>query len=125
MKYENNYKLKKILDDLIRNENSETLYANHAVKQKLTDFYLVGLDEQTIERVGIEPLRRTLINLENIPNYQDLILFILHWYKKTNRGLIFEFDVYPDERNTSVYMANWRVNSTLSKSSELHFFFFF
>jgi putative endopeptidase len=109
MKYKNKYKLKKILDDLIRNENNEYLYADHSLKRKLTDFYLAGLDEQAIERVGIEPLKETLIKLQNIKTYQELIIFILNWYKKMNQGLIFEFDVSPDERNTSIYMVNWRV----------------
>lgn len=111
IRFENKYKLKKILDDLIRNEKSQSLYVNHVVKQKLTDFYLAGMDEQAIERTGIEPLKKTLINLQNLQTYQDLILFVLHWYKKTNRGLLFDFDVAPDERDTSVYMPNWRVRN--------------
>ena len=119
MRFDNNYKLKKILDDLIQNETSESLNIDHAVKQKLTDFYLAGLDEQAIERAGIEPLKKTLIDLQNIPTYQGLITFVLDWYKKSNKGLIFEFDVYPDERNISVYMANWRVG-TVSKRIETH-----
>jgi putative endopeptidase len=108
MKYENKYKLKKILDDLIRNEKIES-YSSRSIKRKLTDFYLSGLDEQAIERVGIEPLKKTLIKLQDIKTYQELIMFILNWYKKMNQGLIFEFDVCADERNTSIYMVNWRV----------------
>jgi putative endopeptidase len=113
IKYENKYKLKKILDDLLRNEKIESFYASPSIKQKLTDFYLAGLDQQAIERTGIEPLKDTLINLQNIQTYQELILFILNWYKKMNMGLIFEFDVFADERNTSTYMANWRVNTII------------
>jgi len=115
MNYENKYKLKKILDDLIRNEKIESSYSSHSIKRKLTDFYLSGLDEQAIERVGIEPLKKTLIKLQDIKTYQELIMFILNWYKKMNHGLIFEFDVCPDERNTSIYMVTWRVIKTFIK----------
>jgi putative endopeptidase len=111
MKYENKYKLKQILDDLLRNEKSDTFYASPSVKQKLTDFYLAGLDQTAIERAGIEPLKDTLINLQNTQTYQELIMFVLNWYKKMNTGLIFEFDVFADERDTSTYMANWRVKT--------------
>jgi putative endopeptidase len=113
MKYENKYKLKKILDDLLRNEKIESFYGSPSIKKKLTDFYLAGLDQEAIERAGIKPLKDTLINLQNIQTYQELIMFILNWYKKTNIGLIFEFDVYADERNTSIYMVNWRVNKII------------
>lgn len=77
MKYENKYKLKKILDDLIRNENKELLYSNHSIERQLIDFYLSGLDEQAIEHAGIEPLKETLIELQNIQTYQELITFLL------------------------------------------------
>lgn len=102
MKYENKYKLKKILDDLIRNHDNFQ-------SNQLIDFYLSGLDEQTIEYIGIEPLKETLIKLQNIQTYEELIHFILDWYKKMNQGLIFDFDVSPDERNTSIYIVNWKV----------------
>jgi putative endopeptidase len=115
MKYENKYKLKKILDDLIRNEKPQSLYASHSIKRKLANFYLAGLDEQAIERVGIEPLKETLITLQNVKTYQELIIFILNWYKKMNQGLIFEFDVCADERNTSIYMVTWRVRKIFSR----------
>ena len=109
IKYEIRYKIKKLLEDLLQNENVHRFYINHSVKQKLTDYYLAGLDEQAIERAGIEPLKDTLIELQNVQTYQELLMFVLNWYKKMNRGLIFEFDVFADERNTSVYMVNWRV----------------
>ena len=120
VKFDNKYKLKEILDDLIRDEKRDSLYANHPVKQKLTHFYRAGLDEQAIERAGIEPLKKTLTNLQNLHTYQDLIMFVLNWYKKSNDGLIFEFDVIPDERDTSVYMPAWRVRN-LSERIETYF----
>jgi hypothetical protein len=37
-------------------------------------------------------------------------MFILNWYKKTDKGLLFDFDVSADDRNSSINMANWKVN---------------
>jgi putative endopeptidase len=108
MQYENTYKLKRILDTLIRHEKRET-YPINSAKRKLTDFYTSGLDEKAIERAGIEPLKETLLNLQNVQTYQELITFILNWYKKMDHGLIFYFDVCVDDRNSSVYMVDWRV----------------
>ena len=106
--YENTYQLKRILDDLLRHDRRES-YPVDSIKRKLTDFYISGLDEKAIEHAGIEPLKETLIQLQNIETYQELIMFILNWYKKMDQGLIFAFDVCVDDRNSSVYMANWRV----------------
>jgi putative endopeptidase len=109
MSYENLNRLKGILDDLTNNGTSETPHPIGSVQRKLGDLYLAALDEQTIERINIEPLRETLIQLENVITYQELIMFILNWYKKMNEGFIFQFDVYADERNTSINMPVWRV----------------
>lgn len=39
-----------------------------------------------------------------------------------NQGLIFEFEVCPDERNTSIYVVNWRVIQTLFSFENKVFF---
>jgi len=110
MAYETLFKLKDILDELTRNGTSESPHPGDSVQRKVADLYLSGLDEQNIEKLGIQPLKETFIQLENINTYQELIMFILDWYKKTDQGLLFKFDVHGDERNSSINMAVWRVN---------------
>jgi len=110
MTYETLFKLKGILDELTRNGTSESPHPVDSIQRKLADLYLAGLDEQTIENLGIEPLKETFIQLKNINTYQELIMFILNWYKKTDQGLLFDFDVSADDRNSSINMANWKVN---------------
>jgi putative endopeptidase len=109
MAYENSWKLKGILDELTQNGTSEAPFQVDSVRRKLGDLYLSGLDEKTIEETGIQPLKETFIRLQNVATYQELIMFILDWYKKMDQGLIFQFDVYADERNTSINMPVWRV----------------
>ena len=112
MIYETSFKLKHILDDLTRNGTSESPHPVDSIQRKLSDLYLAGLDEEEIEKVGIQPLKETFIQLESIQTYQELILFILDWYKKTNQGLLFRFEVYPDSRNSSVNIATWMQTGT-------------
>lgn len=103
-------RLKTILDELTQNGTSQSPHPVGSIYRKLTDLYLAGLDEQTIETVGIEPLRETFVRLNNVQTASELIVFILDWYKRTNQGLLFYFDVYPDEKNSSVNIPVWKVN---------------
>jgi putative endopeptidase len=121
--YETAFKLKNILDQLTRNGTSESPHPVDSVPRKLADLYLAGLDEQTIEKLGIQPLKETFFQLENIDTYQELIIFILNWYKKMDQGLLFQFNVYSDPRNSSVNMAIWRVNISLDVYCSNCFFF--
>lgn len=99
--------LKTILDELTLNGTSQSPHPAGSVYRKLTDLYLAGLDEQT---ASIEPLRETLLRLNNVRTAQGLIVFILDWYKTTDQGLLFYFDVYPDEKDSSVNIPVWKVN---------------
>jgi len=110
MSYNTLFRLKGILDELTENGTSESPHPVDSVRRKLADLYLSGLDEQTIEKLGVQPLKETFIQLENVKTYQELIMFILDWYKKMNKGLLFQFEVYADEKNSSINMATWKVN---------------
>ena len=111
--------LKNIFDDLTRNGTSESSH------RKLGDLYLAALDEQMIEKISIQPLKETFLQLKNVKTYEELIMFILHWYKKSNQGLLFRFDVYPDPKNSSVNIAAWRVNHISFEVNSIIFFAFF
>lgn len=114
MQYENRYFLENLLNDLIQNKNIDDLQINSSIKRRLTDFYLAGLDEQSIENAGLEPIRYLLIQLENVQTYEQLLIFILNVYKRLNIGLIFRFEVLPDDKNTSIYMVDWQVDIKIS-----------
>jgi putative endopeptidase len=110
MSYETLFKLKEILDELTRNGTSESPHPVDSVQRQLADLYLAGLDEKTIEQIALQPLQETFLRLKNIHTYQELIMFILEWYKKTDQGILLEFDVRADDRNSSINMAIWTVN---------------
>ncbi|CAF0769303.1 unnamed protein product [Adineta steineri] len=121
MTYETLHKLKGILDGLTNNGTSEAPHPVDSLQRKLADLYLSGLDEQAIEQLNIEPLKETLIQLENVNTYQELILFALNWYKKTNIGIIFEFDVFADDRNTLVNIASWKQKGLVLPERDYYF----
>jgi putative endopeptidase len=106
---ENQFKLKTMLDNFIRTENVTHSNHNRSIHQQLTDFYRVGLDEQAIERAGIEPLRATLTELERIEHRSALIEFVLDWYQQTNQDLLVHFEVQSDHRNASTNAVVWLV----------------
>jgi len=110
MQHENKYLLENLLNDLIRNESIDELNVHPSIKRRLTDFYLAGLDEQAIDDAGLEPVRNLLVQLKHVRTYEQLLTFICNVYKRLNTGLIFHFEVLPDDRNTSIYMADWQVN---------------
>ena len=121
-KHENNVKLKIILDDLLRNEDPRHPYPARSVHQQLADFYRAGLDTEAIEQTGLEPLRETLLELEQVSTYQELLVFVAKWYQEMNKDILFEFEVSPDSQNSSIYTIQWKVNridSTFSVSSAL------
>ena len=112
--HETLHQLKTILDELTENGTTQSAHPVGSVHRKLTDLYLSRLDEDRIELAGLEPLKETLLQLNVVQTPRELIFFILNWYKKSDRGLLFEFDVYPDERDTSVHIAVWKVIHSLS-----------
>ena len=121
-KHENNLKLKIILDDLLRDEDPQHPYPDRSVRQQLADFYRAGLDTEAIEQAGLEPLRETLMELEQVSTYQELLVFVAKWYQEMNKDILFEFEVNPDSRNSSICTIQWKVNridSMFSVSSAL------
>ncbi|UJR35374.1 hypothetical protein I4U23_028131 [Adineta vaga] len=113
--------LKSILDDLTNNGTSEAPHPVDSIQRKLGDLYLAGLDRLTIEETGIKPLQETLLQLDKVKTYQELIHFILEWYRKMDKGLIFDFDVYPDERNTSLYSPSWKQTGVVLPDRDYYF----
>ena len=108
MKYENYFKLKRIMDDLISGDQAGVHFPVHSTQRKLADLYSAGLDEQVIERAGLDPLRETLVDLQRVETYHQLIEFLLRWTTKTNLGLLFDIAVQADRRNSSANAAYWR-----------------
>jgi putative endopeptidase len=109
-KHENNLKLKVILDDLIRTEDPRHPYPTRSVQQQLADFYRAGMNTEAIEQMGLEPLRETLLELEQVSTYEELLFFVARWYQEMNTEIFFEFEVNPDSRNSSINTIQWKVN---------------
>ena len=97
------------MDGLTNNGTSEAPHPVDSIQRKLGDLYLAGTDKETIEAVGIKPLEVILLQLDSVTTSAELIDFVTNCFRKMNKDILFDFDVYPDERNTSVYVPLWKV----------------
>ena len=113
MENENLERLKTLLDELTSNGTSASSYPVDSVKRKLGDLYLAALDVSAVEQTAMAPLEGTLRQINSASTYEELISVVLNWYKRSDRGLIFDFEVSADGRNSSVNMAIWKVMSVL------------
>ncbi|CAF0777014.1 unnamed protein product [Adineta ricciae] len=113
--------LKSILDDLTNNGTSEAPHPVDSVQRKLGDLYLAGTDKKTIETVGIKPLEEILLQLDNVKTSEELIDFVTNCFKKMNKDILFDFDVYPDERNTSVFVPLWKQSGLILPERDYYF----
>ena len=111
---ENTLKLKTILDDLIRTEDPQHPYPAHSIQQQLADLYRAGLDVDAIDRADLEPLRETLVELKEISTYEQLLVFVAKVYREMNTGILFDFNVTPHSRNSSINLIQWHVSRTVS-----------
>ncbi|MFK7004325.1 metalloendopeptidase [Flavobacterium covae] len=71
-------------------------------KQKIGDFYISGIDTLTINRIGINPLKKELSNIENIKNPTSLLEHLAYMHTiGTNPG--FDFYIAQDDKNSAKY----------------------
>ena len=109
MEDENLSHLKTLLDELTSKGSSPSSYPADSIDRKLGDLYIAALDVQALEQTGLQPLEENLRQINSVSTYEELMIVVLNWYKRSDRGLIFEFEVSVDGRNSSVNMAIWKV----------------
>lgn len=69
-------------------------------EQKVGDFYASGMDSLTIEKLGIEPVKPLLAEIDAIKNDKDLITFISAGFKD-GQGDLLGFGIEPDDKISS------------------------
>jgi putative endopeptidase len=92
--------LQKILDSVSKAKNTMG-----SVEQKVGDFYASGMDMVTINRLGYQPIKQTLVHIDAINSEPSLIKFVAAELK-TGNGSIISFGISPDNKNSGINMAH-------------------
>ena len=100
MNYPQRLRLQGILDSISKSNNPAG-----SIEQKVGDFYASGMDTATIDKLGYEPIKRTLANIEAISDIKSLMAFVANQVK-VNNGSIMGFGVGPDNKNSNMNIAH-------------------
>jgi putative endopeptidase len=92
--------LQSILDSVSKTENTPG-----SIDQKVGDFYASGMDTVTVNQRGYQPIKPILADIDAIANVPSLIKFVAAQLK-TGNGLIIDFGIYPDNKNSSINIAH-------------------
>jgi putative endopeptidase len=93
-------KLQYILDSVSNKQNPAG-----SIEQKVGDFYASGLDTATINQRGFEPIQPILARIDAITDLPSMMKFVAQEQKTGNQSII-NFNVSPDDKNSTVNMAH-------------------
>jgi len=99
MNYPQRMRLQGILDSISKSKNPEG-----SIAQKVGDFYASGMDTVTIDKRGYEPIKPLLAKIEAISDLPSLMNFVVNQAKVNNPSII-AFGVSPDQKNSSMNIA--------------------
>lgn len=100
MNYPQRLRLQGILDSVSKSSN-----ADGSIEQKLGDFYASGMDTNTINKRGYDPVKPILARIDSITNVASLIQFVANEAKAYNNSVI-GFYVGADNKNSSLNIAH-------------------
>jgi putative endopeptidase len=100
MNYPQRIRLQGILDQVSQSEHPAG-----SIDQKVGDFYASGMDTQTIDKRGYEPIKTTLSEINAINSVPSLMNYVANEIKVGN-GSIMAFGVGPDDKNSSMNIAH-------------------
>ena len=92
-------RLHTILDSLA-NSNSK----NGSIEQEVGDFYASGMDSSTIEKLGYDPLKPTLAQIDGLKNSGDIMKYVADQAKLEN-NLLIDFYIGADDKNSKINIA--------------------
>ena len=99
MNYPQRMRLQGILDSISQSKNQAGTIA-----QKVGDFYASGMDTVTIDKRGYTPIKPLLAKIDAINDLPSLMNFVANEVKVNNSSII-GFGVSPDEKNSSMNIA--------------------
>ena len=100
MNYPQRLRLQGILDSVAKADNKDG-----SIEQKLGDFYASGMDTNTINQRGYEPIKPLLARIDSIKDVSGMMKFVATEATKYNSSLI-AFNVGPDNKNSTLNIAH-------------------
>nr|WP_067057450.1 M13 family metallopeptidase [Mucilaginibacter sp. L294] len=92
--------LQNILDSVSKTNNKMG-----SIEQKVGDFYASGMNIETINHRGYQPIKRILAGIDAINSIPSLLRFVATESKSGNRSII-SFGISPDNKNSSINIAH-------------------
>lgn len=99
MNYPQRMRLQEILDSISQSKNPAG-----SIAQKVGDFYASGMDTVAIDKRGYAPVKPLLAKIEAISDLPSLMNFVVNEVKVNNPSII-AFGVSPDDKNSSMNIA--------------------
>jgi putative endopeptidase len=100
MNYPQRLRLQGILDSVSKANNTAG-----SIEQKLGDFYASGMDTNTINQRGYDPIKPVLAGIDSISDVASLIKFVADEAKVYNNSVL-GFYVGPDNKNSNINIAH-------------------
>jgi len=100
MNYPQRLRLQGILDSVAKAKNTVG-----SIEQKLGDFYASGMDTNTINQRGYEPVKPILARIDSISDVGALMKFVADEAKTGNTSVL-AVGVGPDNKNSSLNIAH-------------------
>ena len=90
-----------ILEEVSKQDN-----AKDSKEQKVGDLYLSGMDTVALEKLGYEPVKPLLAEIDAVHDYRDLVNLAAKSFNDGN-GYLFGFYVSPDDKNSKMNVAHF------------------
>lgn len=94
-------RLRAILDSVSKADNTPG-----SIEQKVGDFYASGMDTATINKRGYEPIKSLLTRIDGLKDRNELLKLVCEEQKSGNASIL-GFYVAPDDRNSSMNIAQF------------------
>jgi len=94
-----------ILKRILEETSAKTTWAKGSIEQKVGDFFASGMDEATIAKRGLEPLKPILARIDGLKNSQELPTLLAELHGQGLPGA-FGFFVGQDAKQTTRYMGS-------------------
>lgn len=98
---DNQKHLHSILEDVSVNDNPAG-----TLEQKVADFYKSGMDTATIEKLGYQPVKPLLSNIDTVKDYKGLVQLAAAGFKNGD-GFLFGFYVQSDDKISTKNVAHF------------------
>lgn len=100
LRYENQQKLRKILQEVSATPNSKG-----SIHQQVGDLYAGGMDTLAMDKLGYTPIEPLLASIDTLKNYKALIRWCADSFKE-GESFLFAFSVEPDDKISTKNAVN-------------------